>query len=65
MSDLQFEGVWKFTACMGGFCRVRESCRNYHSVFGRNQPAQRLCPPGRDVPIFLDRPAPQQPEAAA
>lgn len=35
-------------ACMGGFCRIRESCRNYSSPSSRAAPAERLCERGED-----------------
>lgn len=30
--------------CMGGWCSVRESCRNYHAE-SWHRPAERLCSP--------------------
>jgi hypothetical protein len=33
--------------CMGGFCRIRESCWHYNAPDKAN-PAERLCIPGRD-----------------
>lgn len=35
-------------SCMGGFCRKRDSCANYHAASEHQQPSERLCPPGRD-----------------
>jgi hypothetical protein len=34
-------------ACMGGFCRIRESCGHYNA-YNRQYPAERLCVPERD-----------------
>jgi hypothetical protein len=34
-------------ACMGGWCALRDHCPHYHASF-RGEPAERLCPPGRD-----------------
>jgi hypothetical protein len=35
-------------ACMGGFCAIRESCRNFTSPSSREAPAERLCDRGED-----------------
>lgn len=36
-------------SCMGGFrCSKRDHCANYHAASVDQQPAERLCPPGRD-----------------
>lgn len=33
-------------ACMGGWCRIRERCPHYG--IESDEPAERLCKPGRD-----------------
>jgi hypothetical protein len=48
-------------ACMGGWCRAREHCRNYHAALNL-RPSERLCEPGRDgysedYAVVLHRPA--------
>lgn len=35
------------TACMGGFCAIRERCENYHAT-DRRWPVERLCERGQD-----------------
>lgn len=35
-------------ACMGGWCRSRAGCANYHAT--GHEPAERLCPKGQDFP---------------
>ena len=39
MTDLQ--------PCLGGWCAKREKCP-HHQTEDRRNPAERLCPPGRD-----------------
>lgn len=36
-----------FEPCMGGWCTKREKCP-HHQTESRRNPAERLCPPGRD-----------------
>jgi len=36
-------------ACMGGWCRRRDECADYHATY-RALVAERLCPPGEDKP---------------
>lgn len=36
------------TGCMGGWCRSRAGCANYHATSG--EPAERLCPSGQEWP---------------
>ena len=36
-------------ACMGGWCRRREGCADYHAT-DRKQIAERLCAKGEDRP---------------
>lgn len=48
-------------ACMGGWCRKRAICANYHAA-DRSEPAERICAPGHDGeglehPVRLHRPA--------
>lgn len=47
------------TACMGGWCALRDRCPHFHAD-DRGDPAERLCPPKKDgaVPEFVN------PEAA-
>lgn len=35
------------TACMGGWCTRRDYCPHFQAAV-RDEPAERLCPPGRD-----------------
>lgn len=35
------------SACMGGWCALRDYCPAYHAA-DRSFPSERLCPPGRD-----------------
>ena len=37
----------QLVACMGGWCRIREGCVNYHSQ-DREEPSERLCRRGQD-----------------
>lgn len=41
------------TACMGGWCALRDRCQHFHAD-DRSEPAERLCPPTQDgaVPEF-------------
>lgn len=42
------------TACMGGFCPIREKCARYHAA-RRREPSERLCSPGeRDAWLPID-----------
>lgn len=41
----------KVVSCMGGWCRVRESCAHYHAR--SESPAERLCGPGKDEPVRM------------
>ena len=34
-------------ACLGGWCRKREHCLNYHAG-NRESPRERICTPGHD-----------------
>jgi hypothetical protein len=49
-------------ACLGGWCRRRQNCANYHAD-DRSDPAERLCEPGHDgqgigeYPVRIYRPA--------
>lgn len=45
--------------CMGGFCKLRESCEHYGKDGGN--PSERLCLPGRDGVIAVVRPIQQAP----
>lgn len=35
-------------SCMGGWCRKREHCPNYHAASESQVPDERICAPGRD-----------------
>jgi hypothetical protein len=35
-------------SCMGGWCRKRERCPNYHAASESQVPDERICAPGRD-----------------
>jgi hypothetical protein len=39
-------------ACLGGWCKARERCSDYHAV-ERTWLEERLCPPGQDDPTPL------------
>ena len=48
-------------ACMGGWCKKRAHCANYHAE-NRDEPEERLCAPGQDGeglthPIRFHKPA--------
>ena len=47
MTTARAFGPIQFAPCMGGWCALRDHCPHYHAAF-RGQPAERLCPPGRD-----------------
>lgn len=49
--------------CMGGFCKLRESCEHYGKG-SEEHPSERLCLPGRDGVIEVVRPIQQAPEPA-
>lgn len=36
------------TACMGGWCRIRQACPRYHQIAGRGYAVERACLPGID-----------------
>jgi hypothetical protein len=36
-------------ACLGGWCRSREKCADYHAS-DRSEPVERRCPPGQEYP---------------
>lgn len=41
-------------ACLGGWCRSREKCADYHAA-DRREPVERRCPPGEEYPEPLQR----------
>lgn len=46
----------EMTPCMGGWCRIRNRCRNYAAAAPGVEPAERLCVPGHDGILNLIAP---------
>ena len=42
-------------ACMGGWCTQRQACQHYHAA-DRAEPLERMCPAGKDYPLFSREP---------
>lgn len=42
-----------FTACMGGFCTLRDKCRHHIDPTSRREPAERLCAKGAEQTMFF------------
>ncbi len=38
--------------CMGGFCPLRDRCRNHLAPTTRQEPAERLCEKGQEKAMF-------------